>query len=70
MILKSKIEKLGDDPLASGSYSTVWAGMYKEDEDEDEEGRCVAIKVMRGWETDDTPKMTKVTDSCRLHDRA
>ena len=51
IIPKSKIEKLGEDPFASGSYSAVWAGMYKK-EDEDEEGKCVAIKVMQSWGMD------------------
>jgi len=55
IIPKSKIEKLGDSPFSSGGFSNIWPGMYKEDEDE--EGRCVAIKVVRYCESDDVQKI-------------
>jgi len=57
-IPKSKIEKLGDDPISCGGFSVVWPGMYKEHDNE--EGKCVAIKYMRNWETDDPEKMRKI----------
>ena len=61
MISESKVHKLGD-PFTSGGFSLVWPGMYDEagnGEDEDE-GRCVAIKVIKYSEFDDIQTIRKV----------
>ena len=41
IIPESKIEKLGDSPVSSGSFSHVWQGVYGNG------GGYVAIKFMR-----------------------
>ena len=41
IIPESKIEKLGDSPVSSGSLSHVWRGVYSDG------GGSVAIKFMR-----------------------
>jgi len=69
IIPKSKIEKLGDSPFSSGGFSDVWPGGYKENEGE--EGRAVAIKVIRYWQSDDVQKIKKVRNFDMFsHDRA
>jgi len=69
-IPKSKIQKLGDSPISSGGFSDVWPGAYEEDEEEDE--KFVAIKVIRHRESDDVQKIKKVRhfDPFSSHDRA
>jgi len=61
IISESKVHKLGD-PFTSGGFSYVWPGMYNEvrnGEDEDE-GRCVAIKVIQYSELYDIRTIRKV----------
>jgi len=58
IIPKSKIQKLGDEPVSSGGFSDVWPGAYKEDEDKEE--KYVAIKVIRYWESEDARRVRKV----------
>ena len=61
IICESKVHKLGD-PFTSGGSSYVWPGMYDEDGDWEEEdgGRCVAIKVIQYSELDDFQTIRKV----------
>jgi len=51
----SKIQKLGNSPVASGGFSDVWPGVYGEDES------TVAIKVVRYYESDDIQKIKRVS---------
>ena len=61
IISESKVHKLGD-PFTSGGFSYVWPGMYDEAGDwEDEDGgRCVAIKVIQHSELDDFQTIREV----------
>jgi len=70
IIPESKVQKLGDSPVSSGGFSDVWPGAYEEDEDEDP--KCVAIKVIRYREPDGVQKIKKVRhfDPFSSHDRA
>lgn len=65
IIPESKIQKLGDSPISSGGFSDVWPGVYREDgkfesEEDDDEGRFIAIKIIRYCETDDIQTIKKV----------
>jgi len=62
IISESKVHKLGDDPLTSSGFSYVWPGMYGEagDGEDEDEGRCVAIKVIQYSESDDIQAIRKV----------
>lgn len=53
LIPESKVEKLGDGPISTGGFSDVWPGMYEDE-------ICVAIKVIRCYETDNAQKIRKV----------
>lgn len=57
IIPESKIQKAGDSPIASGGFSDVWSGIY---DDESEDGRPVAIKVIRLYESDDIRRIKRV----------
>jgi hypothetical protein len=61
LIPGSKVQKLGDTPVSSSDFSHVWPGMYNEAGDEDEDGgKCVAIKVVRYFESEDIRTVKKV----------
>ena len=46
------MQKINDVPFASGGYSDVWRGSYKEDN--------VSIKAFRVYTTDNIKQLTKV----------
>lgn len=61
IIPESRIQKLGDSPVWSSDFSDVWPGIYNEDDEKDEdEGKSVAIKVIRCWQSDDFEAIKKV----------
>ena len=65
VISESTIEKLGDSPVSSGGFSSVWRGVYKGD-------TSVAIKVMRhrrSHKVEDIKQMKEVRYSDPLSSR-
>jgi hypothetical protein len=62
LIPGSKVQKLGDAPISSSDFSSVWPGIYNQAEDKEDEdgGRCVAIKVVRYFESEDIRTTKKV----------
>ena len=58
IIPRSKIQKLGDSPVSCGSFSDVWPGEYKEDEEG--ESKYIAIKILQYCESDDVQTIKKV----------
>jgi len=58
IIPKSKVQKLGYCPISLGGSSSIWPGIYNEG-DGDDGGKCVAIKVIRYFESDDVHTVKK-----------
>ena len=55
----SRIEMFGDVPISAGEFSEVWPGAFREDEGDDE-GTPVTIKVVRYLDSDKAQNLKRV----------
>ena len=58
IIPESKVQKLGYCPISLGGSSNIWPGIYNGDDGHDGD-KCVAIKVIRYFDSEDVQTVKK-----------